>query len=275
MRVWAMRDFLGIDAKIQRADDQIQTLAEEMDVLRSKIKLAVKREIDNEDADKEWWIYRGEPVGERTASSIRIGEILHNLRSSLDYHVWQLVLANGQKPGAHNAFPISDGKDKWEKALSNGRLKGVGEEARKTIHQLQPFAEGEGLACDVHPFSALRNLSNIDKHRHLHLCMAFPIIRNGVEFDVPQWPPDTRMITGKFFVAKKMEPGTRVACSYGSRGIPRLCPFEVVICIDDTEHELVEGDLSKFEAAPTVLKKCLDAVRKADRLLRDQSISDA
>jgi len=35
------------------------------------------------------------------------GDILQCMRSSLDYLVWELVLANGQQPNGQNAFPIS------------------------------------------------------------------------------------------------------------------------------------------------------------------------
>jgi hypothetical protein len=35
-----------------------------------------------------------------------LGEIIHDLRSSLDHVVWQLVIANGSLPGYWNQFPI-------------------------------------------------------------------------------------------------------------------------------------------------------------------------
>jgi hypothetical protein len=45
------------------------------------------------------------------------GDFLQNMRSSLDYLVWQLVIANKRKPGTCNAFPICLTLQGW-KSLS-------------------------------------------------------------------------------------------------------------------------------------------------------------
>jgi hypothetical protein len=66
------------------------------------------------------------------------GDCLQNLRSVLDYLVWQLVIANGKKPGRWNAFPVCLSPESYNKALKNNRLKGVAPEAKKIIKNLQP-----------------------------------------------------------------------------------------------------------------------------------------
>ena len=40
--------------------------------------------------------------------SIRIGEVLHQLRSALDHLAWQLVLLDGARPSRQTQFPILD-----------------------------------------------------------------------------------------------------------------------------------------------------------------------
>ena len=53
-----------------------------------------------------------------------LGEILYDLRSSLDHLVWQLVLANGQTPGRHNEFLITTDHQSWQQTKGRA-LKGV------------------------------------------------------------------------------------------------------------------------------------------------------
>lgn len=102
--------------------------------------------------------------------SVIVGDYLQNLRATLDHLVWQLVLANGNKPGFGNAFPIFDqlppedpshpDRERWER-----NLKGIDASARAFIEFCQPY---NGLdSPGPHTLSGLRMLSNEDKHRML------------------------------------------------------------------------------------------------------------
>ncbi len=102
-----MTDFKGMSAKIGRACDQIEALEADMDGFCTNIKQSIVHEI-NKDAGKQAWVYRGATPDVPIEWSVRIGEILYNLRSALDHLVWQLVLANGQEPGRDNQFAIVD-----------------------------------------------------------------------------------------------------------------------------------------------------------------------
>lgn len=102
--------------------------------------------------------------------SLIAGDFIQNLRASLDYLVWQLVLDNDHRPGRGNAFPIFDEepprnpnnrhRQRWKASL-----RGVGPEAVEFIEALQPFNAPHGP--DRHLLTALRELSNQDKHRSL------------------------------------------------------------------------------------------------------------
>lgn len=102
--------------------------------------------------------------------SVIVGDLLQNLRSTLDHLVWQLVIANGRKPGFGNSFPVFDKlppedashpeRERWEKCI-----KGVHPDAISFIEFCQPY---NGLnQPGPHTLSALRTLSNEDKHRTL------------------------------------------------------------------------------------------------------------
>ena len=56
--------------------------------------------------------------------SVVVGEVAHNLRSSLDHLVWQLVIANGGSPDHRNAFPIISRESDYQKQ-SESKLRGL------------------------------------------------------------------------------------------------------------------------------------------------------
>ena len=160
-----MTNFNGVHAKISRASDQINSLEADMDRFCENIRRSIVPE-DHKEADEQVWVYRGETREPSIEWSVRLGEILYNLRSALDHLVWQLVLANGQRPGPHNAFPIVNDEGHWQRATR--RLKGVTPRVETVIEHLQPYTGGINFHFDVWNFWKLHFLCNIDKHRHLH-----------------------------------------------------------------------------------------------------------
>lgn len=106
-----------------------------------------------------------EPLG-RVA--ITIGETIYNLRSALDYIVYDLARIAQGAPVAGTQFPIEESSAVFESRITGktkGKptghfLKGVPASAVSLIRELQPF---EGCTWT----RELRELSNPDKHRHL------------------------------------------------------------------------------------------------------------
>lgn len=99
---------------------------------------------------------------------IIIGEIVHDVRSALDHFVYQLVIHSTDRPPAEDnrtQFPIFLDAAKFKKHGLN-MLIGVSKKARDLIEALQPFSTGEH---EKSPLWHLNQLSNIDKHRTLHL----------------------------------------------------------------------------------------------------------
>jgi hypothetical protein len=110
------------------------------------------------------------PNGERWG--LLLGDAIQNFRSALDHVVWQLVLANGKRPGENNRWPMGmSGKGYWcpkkngRPSLRDDALQGVAEEPRTIIDGLQPYRYG--IDRDKHFATLLAAISNADKHRVL------------------------------------------------------------------------------------------------------------
>jgi hypothetical protein len=97
---------------------------------------------------------------------IIIGDCLQNLRSSLDYLVWELVLATNNEPGKHNMFPVCSTLEAFNnQVLKQRRLDGVAPDADAEIKALQPYHEGQDF--DKAVLWVTDDLCNINKHRRL------------------------------------------------------------------------------------------------------------
>jgi hypothetical protein len=107
-----------------------------------------------------------------------IGDCVHSLRCSLDYLVWELVLAAGNQPQECNQFPICSTREAFDNStIRRGKrgerssLLGVSPEAFAEIESLQPYNTCKGIE-EQHCFTVLQQLSNIDKHRRIPLTVA-------------------------------------------------------------------------------------------------------
>ena len=258
-----MTDFTSATAKIARADDQIKALVSDLDAYCTFIKGQIDHEIDK-DANTQVWVYRGTTPDAPIEWSVRIGEILYNLRSVLDHMIWQLVRANGQKPGRDNQFPVVNEQNNWLNS-SQRKLKGVGASARKAVRQLQPYTGGINLPFDVSAFWTLHGLCNIDKHRHLNLCVAHT---NGIRPAVSGKKLPRVRATGRSRPSRgtggmgRVEAGKPVLGFNHARRV--LEPsFQIEVHFDYPEDiKLVAGTV------PAILDDCFQAVGGARCLLR-------
>ena len=98
---------------------------------------------------------------------IILGDCLQNLRSALDYLVWELVLATRNEPGGHNIFPICSTQETFDQQVKRNRLKGVAPEAIAEIRSLQPYHYGDGF--DKSMLWVLDDLCNINQHRRVSI----------------------------------------------------------------------------------------------------------
>ena len=232
-----------------------------MDGFCTNIKQSIVHEIEKDEGEQVW-VYRGVTPDVPIEWSVRIGEILYNLRSALDHLVWQLVLANGQAPGHDNAYPIVDNEAKWPNATR--KLRGVGQSVKKRIYSLQPFTGGMNLPFDVGMFWTLQCLCNIDKHRHLNLSVAKASGIGPIVFGETQPPRRTsiprRPLKGSGIVGKIHKDAIMFRLNDCEQ---ELHPdFQIEVRFDyPQDSELVAGTV------PVILRECLQAVREGVEIL--------
>lgn len=108
--------------------------------------------------------------------SLLLGDMIQNLRSTLDYLVGDLARHNAgghlmPRIEADLMFPITTSREKFKDAVRRqARLGCVAARPAALIQRLQPYRHGQDPA--THPLWVLHQLSNIDKHRHLALLMS-------------------------------------------------------------------------------------------------------
>jgi hypothetical protein len=90
------------------------------------------------------------------------GDVWYNLRASLDYLAWQLVLANGNEPTYNTSFPCVKKRQDWAGAVGR-KLTGIDPRWIAEIEKLQPYHRGNNFS--EHPLFLLDRLNNIYKHR--------------------------------------------------------------------------------------------------------------
>ena len=170
----------GIEARVERAG----VLLDELELI-SKSFLADQQLliVESQEGDRRVGVYTGKTGFAPAEFSIRAGEIVHNLRSSLDHLVWQLVSISGQKPNRGNAYPIGKDAQGYDN-IKQTQLRGVPQAAREIIGCNQPWsAPGSGsnlwsLCC----------MSNEDKHRHLPMVVVIPSGLRDRELPRPHEP---------------------------------------------------------------------------------------
>lgn len=102
-----------------------------------------------------------------TSVPLILGDCIQNLRSSLDYLVWELVLAANETPDIKNMFPICSTQGAFQSQIARHRLRGVAADAVEEIERLQPYHYGQ--KWETSPIQVLDTFCNINKHRRLLL----------------------------------------------------------------------------------------------------------
>jgi len=131
------------------------------------------------------WQVRSETTEElRTLTNLALifGDMLTNLRATLDYLIWQLVLAAGNTPTNQHAFPCVKVANNWASAAAE-RLVGIEAAWVNEIKQLQPYHRGN--QPERHMLAVLDHINNVNKHRTLP-----PVIVTAEKFNLAVEHPD-------------------------------------------------------------------------------------
>jgi hypothetical protein len=163
----------SVDAKIGRAHHHLTDLTQELTELGRKHRPEL---ILKSDAQNVWLVaYFKEPHAALSHSAV-FGDLLHNLRSSLDALIHALIRKSGGTPHWNTCFPIyvqpASYKRNTKKGSKGDVLAGLPDDPRTLVKQFQPFMRGSQTA-DLDPLHLLNLMCNQDKHQAAHIMLGY------------------------------------------------------------------------------------------------------
>ncbi len=158
----------GVAKKIQRVDFLINGLENASNELLKQRPVDIRGSFDQDPKKYVLKAYGDNSIPDMYA--VLAGEIIHHLRSSLDYLVCSLA-AKGGIPIHNNRnsyMPIKLDKESYNKSIGSGCLRGLSDSAVGFIEAAQPYH-----AEDPHTqaFYVLDYLDIFDKHRMLNVTL--------------------------------------------------------------------------------------------------------
>lgn len=154
----------GVRIKLVRAHRHIEELREILEPLVDIDQQLIARGTSQGPNELVFCITRVPEID--PALSAAVGDVLYNFRSALDHLAHQLVLLDGQQPTTDTYFPIYDeptnrkGRPRTELVRPSVRRQDI----RDALLAAQPYSIHQGAGALLR---AIRDLSNIDKHRLL------------------------------------------------------------------------------------------------------------
>jgi len=123
-------------------------------------------------------IAKGEPQVP-SIISVLVGEIIHQMRSSLDHLVTALVVNNNGLPSTSHQFPICTTADLFSKFCQRGALKGISSTAFALIKNVQPYTSDTPDDTILH---VVQKMNNLDKHQLLIIVSAAAYVDSPLTF---------------------------------------------------------------------------------------------
>ena len=163
--------FEASQIKIDRAKQHLQELTAEISSFfeRGAVSVVIEQASEYASVPGEMWAFtyrEAEPVP-ATWSAI-IGDVLHNLRTSLDLIASDVHRITGgkAKDTRHVHYPFCKSKSDLPEMICSRRLDGIGQDFYNAIEKTAPYKDGnEGLR-------AIHDLDLLDKHQALVPIMA-------------------------------------------------------------------------------------------------------
>jgi hypothetical protein len=150
----------NIYSKVNRANRHIEELHRSIRRFIDTSPYKIGRKLDPRTGEAVYYLTEAPAVPDEMA--LIAGDVLQNLRSTLDHLAWALVETNGGKPTPGvTGFPIMEREPLTtkEKASFDRKIEGMGQEAKDVIRRLRPYKGGDDDLWLLH------RLNNIDKHR--------------------------------------------------------------------------------------------------------------
>jgi len=164
------KDPSGFRAKLRRAEEHREAFDELFGDYLARAPYSITVDYDEQTGwhSLRWHVDQEPPLEDL---ALIFGDILGNLRTSLDYLVWQLVLAGGGTPSRTTAFPVARSRRFWREQ-SEEMLQGVAPEWVAKIKSVQPYHVKD--RPELHPLAILDHVNNLNKHRFLPVAVLTP-----------------------------------------------------------------------------------------------------
>ena len=195
--------------RLDWAGKQLNALHEAIGVMANSQPCAFTTQFDTETAEYFVRIKDVTPYPEDW--NLQVGDIVHNIRASLDNATYALavkhsgVLSHGDMVKIQ--FPICDTEAGFrhpQKGQRARRLYKLSSDAQAAIELFQPYTRPDKSRTSI--LAVLRDLSNIDKHRHILLTSSVAM-NTSMELRGPGIQPGTMIQTYR----GPLIPGTVVA----------------------------------------------------------------
>lgn len=157
-------DLAGVLVRIERAKQHLADFDARTRPLLAACRDAVVREYDEQRS--EYVLRIGQIPAIPPDLSAVLGDAIHNLRVSLDYLMWQLVIAGGGTPSDRTTFPILEVSPTPSR---HGHIyvnvnPGLPKAMQQTLDEIQPY---KLVHPANHQLAVLHRLDIVDKHHEL------------------------------------------------------------------------------------------------------------
>ena len=160
--------FDGIDRKLERVDENIRNLDNEISLFFQESKYPVLPDVNDKLIFEAIQYHRDRGVPLRF--SVLVGEIIHHLRSCLDHIVWEFSSEDYRREHfSRIEFPVCTNEPVDKNAITRyeGKIKGIADGAvRDLIRDLQPYKAPDPVES---PILIIHKMDVFDKHRELIL----------------------------------------------------------------------------------------------------------
>lgn len=174
----------GCEQKLWRANKHFELLSQEIEALRDgEFHPATFRTERKPDAKDTYWTVVESVSDPPFRLATIVGDIVHNLRSSLDYLVFELAFLGlgGKRTPKGTGFPVSRTRSNWNDSHVQGLLADVMQKHRAMLYRAQPcYRRKDNPTASTlrrrprQGLAVLHDLWNEDKHRMIQLAVLAP-----------------------------------------------------------------------------------------------------
>lgn len=247
----------GARAKFNRAEKQFAEIKRKSVSGFAANQNPVQRH-DDARTHRSAWIWADQNPQHWIDLSLDTGEMLHNLRSSLDHVAWAFARVNKPTPFRRTAFPFVEKKANWRVALKN-ELRDISPVGQSFIERFQPYQTRN--RSFNRRLQIVHKLNNTDKHALLNTAVTPMTDANYRTFI-----PGTNQVVSQGMISLSgAKPGVEL---FSTDGLPPGEDVEVNFTFIDLIEDPREGIVLKTRGdIPRLIRTVKFVVAKADILI--------